>query len=357
MATTKKTTKPPKEPQLDFLNLPKEPQNKPETKAEIKPVTEQPPTAAKTAPAAPQQPPQQQNAPQSKPQVPLDEEKKKQPTWIDYLQDRLTKYEQKVLPDLLSKHGISTSQFKQIVIAEVKKNPKLLEALMHNPSSMFASILAGAEIGLIPSAMLGEFFLIPRKLKDVGMTVTPLIGYKGLHTILMRSGEISRLHTEVVFEGERFEPIYGLEPNIIHIPRFDIERTAAKIVNVYAVAKYANGSYQFAIMNRAEVEAVRKLSPYENTMYFNDNEDPMHWMVKKTALFQLGKMLPKDYYGKKALELDGKLQGGATVVIDETGKELFTIVDNQRKQIGNKSPIMSLPDLPAEPKTTPETKK
>jgi hypothetical protein len=51
---------------------------------------------------------------------------------------------------------------------------------------MFASILAGAEIGLIPSDMLGEFYLIPRKI-DGKPSVTPLIGYKGLVNILLRS--------------------------------------------------------------------------------------------------------------------------------------------------------------------------
>ena len=84
-------------------------------------------------------------------------------------------YLKSVLPNLLTKHNIDPLQFVQIVSSEVKKNEKLLQAFKENPASMFASILAGAEIGLVPSDMLGEFYLIPRKI-DGKLTVTPLIG-------------------------------------------------------------------------------------------------------------------------------------------------------------------------------------
>ena len=166
---------------------------------------------------------------------------------IQTLTTQFSNYEKKVLPDLLEKHGISPSQFVQVVLSEIKKNEKLLQAFMENPSSMFASILAGAEVGLIPSDMLGEFYLIPRNMKQSDgkfrLSVTPLIGYKGLVNILLRSGDITRIHTEVVYEGDEFTPIYGLEPNIVHKPNFDVPRTANKIKYAYAVAKMKSGEY------------------------------------------------------------------------------------------------------------------
>ena len=349
MATTTKKRQQANAPQLSITDLPVSPEPKPEPTANMNASGQQPVHAATTT----AQPPATQPAVNQQQVAKTGDAK-----WMEYFESSFHKYEQKVLPELLRSHNITTAQFKHIVVSEVKKNVKLFEAFIKNPSSMFASILAGAEIGLIPSAMLGEFFLIPRTVKGVLM-VTPQIGYKGLHTILMRSGDIVRLHTEVVFEGERFEPTYGLEPNIIHIPNYNVERTAAKITHVYAVAKYKNGSYQFVVMSRGEVEAVRKLSPFENTMYFSDKDDPMHWMVKKTALFQLGKMLPKDYHSKKAIDLDARLQGGATLVLDETGKELFSIVDNQIKPLGGSNaksgPFTNLPDAPAANETAPAT--
>jgi recombination protein RecT len=243
---------------------------------------------------------------------------------IATLNSQFSNYEKKVLPDLLEKHGISVPQFIQVVLSEIKKNEKLLQAFMENPSSMFASILAGAEIGLIPSDMIGEFYLIPRNLKQADgkykMSVTPLIGYKGLVNIILRGGEVSRVHTEVVYEGDTFEPIYGLEPNIIHKPNFDVPRTQDKIKYAYAVAKMKSGEYQFCVMTRAEIEGVRNMSKNSNDLYFNDKMGINRWMERKCALIQLSKMLPKDYYSKKAIGMDSMLESGALLTLDENNQ-------------------------------------
>ena len=243
---------------------------------------------------------------------------------IQTFKNQLSSYEKQILPDLLDKHGISPAQFVQIVLSEIKKNEKLLQAFIENPSSMFASILAGAEIGLIPSDMIGEFYLIPRNVKGSDgkykQTVTPLVGYKGLVNILLRSGDITRIHTEVVYEGDVFEPVYGLEPNIIHKPNFEVPRTAAKIRYAYAVAKMKNGEYQFAVLTRAEIEGIKNLAKYENDLYFNDKMGINRWMEKKAALTQLSKMLPKDYYSKKAITMDGMVSGGAVLTLDDENK-------------------------------------
>ena len=243
---------------------------------------------------------------------------------VQTFKSQISLYEKQVLPDLLEKHGISPSQFVQIVLSEIKKNEKLLQAFMENPASMFASILAGAEVGLIPSDMLGEFYIIPRNLKQADgkykMTATPMIGYKGIHNILLRSGEVTRIHTEVVYEGDEFIPVYGLEPNIIHKPNFEVPRTADKIKYAYAVAKMKKGEYQFAVVTRSEIETINKLSKFPNDLYFNDKMGINRWMEKKCALIQLSKMLPKDYYSKKAISMDNMVEGGAILTLDENNQ-------------------------------------
>jgi recombination protein RecT len=243
---------------------------------------------------------------------------------IQRFSTQISNYENKVLPNLLENHGISPAKFSQIVLSEIKRNDKLLQAFIENPASMFASILAGAEIGLIPSDMLGEFYLIPRNMKQSDgkyrLTVCCQVGYKGLVNILLRSGNITRIHTEVVYEGDEFTPVYGLEPNIIHKPNFDVPRTANKIKYAYAVAKMKSGEYQFAVMTRAEIEGVRAMSKYENDLYFNDKMGINRWMERKVVLTQLSKMLPKDYYSKKAITMDGMMEGGAMLTLDENNQ-------------------------------------
>lgn len=271
----------------------------------------------------------------------------KQLTPVQRFNHYLETYKQHILPDLLKKHNIEPNQFVQIVVSELKKNEKLQVAFQQNPASLFASILAGAEIGLIPSDMLGEFYLIPRKI-DGKLTVTPLIGYKGLHTIILRSGEVTKVHTECVYEGDEFEPIYGLEPNIIHKPNFNVARNATTLKFVYAVAKLKNGDYQFCVLSKSDIIKIKSLSRYDNELYFNDAKDPQMWMVRKTALIQLSKMLPKDFYGKKAVEMDNRLEGGAYLSLDEDNN--IKIIDGKRvasaKQPSAINVFNSLPDIP-----------
>lgn len=268
-------------------------------------------------------------------------------TPIQRFNQYLENYKSSILPDLLKKHNIEPAQFVHIVVSEVKKNEKLLAAFQENPASMFASILAGAEIGLIPSDMLGEFYLIPRRI-DNKLTVTPLIGYKGMHNIILRSGEVTKVHTECVYEGDEFEPIYGLEPNIIHKPNFNVVRDSTTLKFVYAVAKLKSGEYQFAVLSKADVIKINQLSKYNNDLYFNDKKDPNMWMVRKTALNQLAKLLPKDFYAKKALEMDNRLEGGAILSLDDDNT--IRIIDGKAiaptKQASALKTFNSLPDIP-----------
>ena len=276
-------------------------------------------------------------------------------TPVEQFVSNIEAYEKKVLPELLKKHGIEPATFKQIVISEIKKSDKLLKAFVENPSSMFASILTGAEIGLIPSEMLGEFFLIPRNMKQSDgkykLTVCPLLGYKGLVNILLRSGDITRIHTEVVYEGDDFTAIYGLEPNIIHKPNFDAERSAKYITHAYAVAKMKSGEYQFAVMTRKEIETIQKLAKFENELYFNDKMGVNRWMERKAVLIQLSKMLPKDYYSKKAIGIENLVEGGAVLSVDLANKEtndIKVIENGKNKPARYRNIYGTLGDLPDE---------
>ncbi len=121
-------------------------------------------------------------------------------TLISNFSSTISKYEQKNLAELLETHNITPSQFKNIVINEVKKSEQMQQAFLHNPASLFASILLCAELGLNPSADVGEFYFLP-----FGKKITPILGYKGLISLLLRSGEIAKLWTEIVYEEDDFE--------------------------------------------------------------------------------------------------------------------------------------------------------
>ena len=238
-----------------------------------------------------------------------------QQTLISNFSATISKYEQKNLAELLETHNITPSQFKNIVINEVKKSEKMQQAFLNNPASLFASILLCAELGLNPSADVGEFYFLP-----FGSKITPILGYKGVINLILRSGEISKLWSEIVYQDDEFEYELGLEPKLIHKPNH--ERTNKNVKYVYAVAKLTNGETMFKVMSKKEIMEIVEMSKYPNALY-GSNKDPQGWMYKKTVIKQLSKTLPKDYYGKRGISMDDKVEGGGYLKLDEDNNIMF----------------------------------
>lgn len=242
----------------------------------------------------------------------------------------IEKYEKKNLAELLEGSSMTPAQFKQIVINELKRSPKLQEAFVRNPASLFASILHCAEMGLNPSQMVGEFFFIPYK-----DSITPILGYKGLLTLLMRSSKVKKIWSEVVYEDDDFEYELGLEPKLLHTPNHHSVRNSKNIKCIYACAKL-DDEVVFKVMFKSEIQNIINMSKVPNELFFNDKKDPEQWMAKKTVLKQLAKLMPKDDDRlKKAVSMDDNIEGGGYLIMDDNDTVRFV----QGNIIGKKSSI------------------
>lgn len=253
---------------------------------------------------------------------------------IDKFSNTMSIYEQKNLAELMQNSSFTPAKFKQIMITEIKKNVKLQEAFLKNPASLFASILHCAELDLSPSQMVGEFFFIP--FRD---TITPVLGYKGLITLLLRSDKIKKIWTEVVYEEDDFVYEMGLEPKLVHIPNHDADRTPNNIKFVYACAKLEDNEVTFKVMSKKEIQAIIDILKVPNELYFNAKKDPENWMIKKVVLKQLAKTLPKqDDRLKKAISTDDNIEGGAYLIVDENDNVKMvqgTIIGKRKNSIYN----------------------
>jgi recombination protein RecT len=242
----------------------------------------------------------------------------------------IEKYEKKNIAELLEGSSMTPAQFKQIVINELKRSPKLQEAFVRNPASLFASILHCAEMGLNPSQMVGEFFFIPYK-----DSITPILGYKGLLTLLMRSSKVKKIWSEVVYEDDDFEYELGLEPKLLHTPNHHSVRNSKNIKCIYACAKL-DDEVIFKVMFKSEIQNIINMSKVPNELFFNDKKDPEQWMAKKTVLKQLAKLMPKDDDRlKKAVSMDDNIEGGGYLIMDDNDTVRFV----QGNIIGKKSSI------------------
>ena len=82
----------------------------------------------------------------------------------------------------LPKH-LSPDRMTSLVLGCLRKNPKLLECTQ---VSLFSSIAQASTLGLEMDGTLGQAYLVP-----YGSECTLVVGYKGLLSLMRRSGEIS----------------------------------------------------------------------------------------------------------------------------------------------------------------------
>ena len=107
----------------------------------------------------------------------------------------------------------------------------------------------------------------------------PGVADKGLIELAYRSGEISSIQAQTVYENDEFEYEYGLEPKLKHIPAME-NRGDPKFF--YAVFKLKNGGYGFQVSSVDDIRehAKRYSQAYNNGPWQTNFEE----MAKKTVL-------------------------------------------------------------------------
>jgi recombination protein RecT len=224
----------------------------------------------------------------------------------------IEKYERTNLTDLLAGTNISPQKFKQMLINELERNVRLQEAFLKNPASFFASALYCAELNLSPSSLVGEFFFTVS-----GEKIKPILGYKGLVALLLRSDKVKKIWAEVVYNEDDFEYELGLEPKMVHVPNFNSIKTCDNIKCIYACAKIED-EVVFKVMTLEEIKTIVEVLETPSEYYFNDKKDPEKWLLKKVVLKQMSKLMPKeDDRLLKAVSFDDNVEGGGYLVLDE----------------------------------------
>ena len=256
--------------------------------------------------------------------------------------ESIEKYEKKNLTDLLSGTNISPQKFKQMLVNELERSPNLQNAFLKNPASFFASALYCAELNLSPSSLVGEFYFTV-----VNESVKPILGYKGLVALLLRSNKVKKIWAEVVYTEDDFEYELGLEPKMVHIPNFNSVKTCDNIKCIYACAKIED-EVVFKVMTLEEIKTIVDMLETPSEYYFNDKKDPEKWSLKKVVLKQMSKLMPKeDDRLLKAVSFDDNVEGGGYLVLDDNDSVRVvqgTIIgrQNNRKKI---SVYQNLSDL------------
>lgn len=226
-------------------------------------------------------------------------------------------------------------------------------------SSILTGALLGESLNLSPSPQLGQYYLVPFKIKAkydkaTGETIPEhhdaqfVLGYKGYLQLAIRSGYYKNINVIEIKEGELigYDPLTEtIECNLID----DFEqRESAETVGYYAHFQYLNGfeksiywSKQKMLSHADKYSPAFNASAYERIQQGEVSEQNMwkyssFWykdfdsMAKKTLLRQL---ISK--WGVMSLELQSAVESDNKVIErSQTGKD-FVAVDVEEQEESN----------------------
>jgi recombination protein RecT len=181
---------------------------------------------------------------------------------------------QQVAPklDAVLPKSISPQRFIEIAITTITKSPRLMDC---DSMTVVRACIEASQLGLMIDGVLGHAYIVP-----YGKQAQLQVGYRGLTFMAMRTGEIKEIYADVVREGDMFEYEYGLDKYLRHKP-CDGE---GDISHAYAYAQFVNGGSVFTVMNRKQIDGIRKRSKAsDNGPWVSD----YHQMAKKTVMRNL----------------------------------------------------------------------
>ena len=223
------------------------------------------------------------------------------------------------LARVLPKH-VTPDRLVRIAMTCIRNNPSLLEC---EQTSLLASIMTCAQLGLEPDPVLGQAYLVPFNTKVNGRYVKKcqtIVGYRGLLTLARNSGEVMSVLAKEVYEKDKFKVNFSGESPLEYEPYLDEDR--GKITHFFCLVRFKDGTYHFDWMTAAEVNKVRDSSKdYQNAVKKGRKDAPWqaHYaeMGKKTIIRRVAKYLPLSV--QKASALEDMADGGNYAHLDENG--------------------------------------
>lgn len=212
----------------------------------------------------------------------------------------------KALPSVLT-----PERFTRITLSALSTNPKLSQT---TPKSFLGAMMTAAQLGMEPNTPLGQAYLIPFKNHGV-LECQFQLGYKGLIDLAYRSGEVSTIQAQTVYENDEFEYELGLEPNLHHVPA---KGDRGEPVYFYAVFRTKDGGYGFEVMSVDDVRthAKRYSKAYSNGPWQSNFEE----MAKKTVLKKALKYAPLKTEFMRGLTADETIK-------TEISEDMYSVPD------------------------------
>lgn len=210
----------------------------------------------------------------------------------------------------------------RVVMSTVMKNPAVLNC---SQASIVKSIAELVSLGIEPGGPLQQGYLVP-----FGRECTAIIGYRGLITLLHRSGAFRSITANTVHQNDYFDCDLASGERPTH--KLPMDGIRGDMIYVYCIAEFGDGSRHITVMTRSEVDAVRGFSrSAKSPAWVNHYEE----MAKKTVIRRASKLWPLSYDDMRIM-----------AHIDE--REESTFVDTNPLSIPTPNELMALDGISEE---------
>lgn len=195
---------------------------------------------------------------------------------------------------------ITPERFSRMVLTALSSNKELR---LVEPKSFLGAMMNAAQLGLEPNTPLGQAYILPYK--DHGVLKAQFqIGYKGLIDLAYRSGQVTIVDAQIVYENDDFDYELGLDPKLKHKPAL---KNRGEPVMVYAMFRTKYGGFGFQVMSMDDCRAHAKRYSKAYSSY-SPWSTSFEEMSKKTALKKALKYAPLKSDFLRGLAEDGTIK-------------------------------------------------
>lgn len=189
-----------------------------------------------------------------------------------------------------------------LALIAMNKSPILAKCTM---ASILRALMEAAQVRIKPGGTNGRGYLVPRNVAVKGEDGSKRYeyqcffdpGWRGLVDIARRSGELVMLDAQAVYAEDEFDYWHDPLPQLRHRPYRGGDR--GELIAAYAVAKLKDGSIQIEVLERTDIEKIKKSSESAKKG-FGPWSDWEGEMARKSAVRRLCKYLPVE--GDETLE-------------------------------------------------------
>jgi len=176
------------------------------------------------------------------------QQRQKQGTLLEFLKSDNFK---SGIGEVLPKH-LTPDRMVRVAIAAMTKTPLLQNC---TKESFVSCMMELSQLGLEPDGRRAH--LIPFRNKKKGtVECTLIVDYKGLVSLINKTGLVSKIHTDIVCENDQF--VYNMGTIEKHVIDFKGDR--GKPYAAYCIIKMKDGSQKCEVMTKDQIESIRKRS-------------------------------------------------------------------------------------------------